>query len=86
MVSVGTLGGPATSIFDLNDRRQVVGVSTLATGEAHAVVWDNGKLIDLGTLPGGNNSDAVAINRRGQIAGQSNSAESPQLAVLWTRH
>jgi len=86
MLSLGTLGGPATSAYDVNDRRQVVGVSTLDTGEAHAVLWDDGELIDLGTLPGGNNSDALAINRRGQIVGQSNSGSSPSLAVLWTRH
>jgi probable HAF family extracellular repeat protein len=38
--------------------------------ENRAVLWQNGNLIDLGTLPeGGNESGAVAVNNAGQVTG-----------------
>ena len=37
---------------------------------------------DLGTLPGGTSSEAVAINRRGQVAGNSDSSTGGS-AFLW---
>ena len=39
--------------------------------EGIAVLWAGGKVIDLGTLAGGTESLAVAVNSRGQIAGFS---------------
>jgi probable HAF family extracellular repeat protein len=41
--------------------------------------------IDLGTLPGGTTSWAVAINERGQIAGGSDDAGQEQHVVRWQR-
>src|SRR5215470_7166963 len=38
---------------------------------AHAFRWDDGVLTDLGTLPGGNNSDIGGINTRGWVVGNS---------------
>src|SRR5271156_4189191 len=38
--------------------------------EAHAVLWQNGNITDLGTLPeGGYESEANAVNSRGQVVG-----------------
>jgi len=47
-------------------------------------VWENGKLRRLGTL-GGKESDAVAINDRGKIVGQSPTKGStwPEHGFLW---
>src|SRR5579862_4838570 len=57
----------------------------------HAFVWQNGKLTDLGTLPGGSSSFAYFISDNGLITGGSeNGAFDPNLgtpeyhAVLWT--
>src|SRR5712691_380972 len=56
----------------------------------HAFRWDDGILMDLGTLPGGTISDVASINTRGWIAGLStNGAIDPVTgfplshAVLW---
>lgn len=40
--------------------------------EANAVLWEGGKIINLGTVPGGTQSLATTVNSRGQIAGFSN--------------
>jgi probable HAF family extracellular repeat protein len=65
---VGRLG--FSHAYDINERGQVVGVSTTSTG-VHAVIWENGTITDLGTLPGDNYSEARGINERGQIMGLS---------------
>ena len=39
---------------------------------------------DLGTLPGGKESEATAINERGQIVGWSATRSGKKHAVLWT--
>ncbi len=45
----------------------------LGVPEARAVLWTkDGQVNDLGTLPGGNESVAFAVNSRGQVAGFSN--------------
>lgn len=57
----------------------------------HAFRWRNGNLRDLGTLPGGHNSTAVAVNESGTIVGLSdNGAIDPltgypqSFSVLWS--
>ncbi len=56
--------------YGINNRGQIVGVSTTLDG-VHAVLWENGTVTDLGTLPGHNYSEAFGINERGQIMGLS---------------
>src|SRR5207247_11072594 len=58
--------------------------------DTHVFRWDKGVLTDLGTLPGGNNSDVGGINARGWIAGGSETGETDPLTegrvlatVLW---
>jgi uncharacterized membrane protein len=51
------------------------------------VLWENGKLTDLGTLPGDQSSTATAINNHNRIVGVSfeRAADGGQRhAVLWT--
>jgi probable HAF family extracellular repeat protein len=67
---------------DINDRGQVVGQRTV-DGRQHAVLWEDGRLTDLGTL-GGDSSRAIAVNERGQVLGVSRSADGTDHAFLWT--
>jgi probable HAF family extracellular repeat protein len=56
----------------MNDKGQVVGGSSLSNlATAHAFLYANGKITDLGTLPGDQNSNATSINAQGQIVGSS---------------
>jgi len=60
---------------------------------AHVFRWDKGVLSDLGTLPGGTNSDISGINARGWVVGGSEIADidpftnTPAFhATLWKGH
>src|SRR5512133_3364141 len=51
----------------INDLGQIVGVSS-STAAARAVIWDNSTVPqDLGALPGGTTSGAVAISNDGHV-------------------
>lgn len=52
------------------------------TGVAHAFSWKSGATTDLGTL-GGRYSDAVCINKNGQIVGKSETVAGETHAFLW---
>lgn len=56
---------------DINDRGQIVGAITTKSGGKRAFLWWRGKAVDLGTLPGWANSEAVAINNHGQVIGNA---------------
>jgi probable HAF family extracellular repeat protein len=63
--------GAAASTADINDAGQIVGNSATTAAPwlvRHAVLWDNGNPIDLGSL-GGDFGLAAAINGEGDIAG-----------------
>jgi len=50
---------------------------------AHAILYDDGVLHDLGVLPGDAGSEARAINARGDIVGISITSALLEHAVLW---
>ena len=66
-------------------RGQVVGLAIDAQSEAHAFAWQQGRIVDLGELPGGTGSFAGGINHHGDIAGWSQDAQFAPFAHLWTR-
>ena len=74
MRDLGTLGGSYGSWGSwanaINDRGHVVGQAVTKTKAKHAFLWQNGQMRSLGTL-GGSNSEATAINERGQVVGWS---------------
>jgi probable HAF family extracellular repeat protein len=96
MVDIGTLGGTVGLGFMVNNRGQVIGISSLAeapgacitgpffgTPGCHGILWDRGILKDLGTL-GGDFSIANWINEEGEIAGvASTPGEQTVHGTLW---
>ena len=72
---LGTLGGPGSYAFALNEQAQVVGVADTkdtwgGRPVAHAFLYEIGVLKDLGTL-GGVSSEAHDINDAGHIVGEA---------------
>ena len=72
-------GNNASAVFQVNARGVGAGLSEAGpldplTGYPveHAVLFKRKRVIDLGTLPGGHESQAFAINDRGQVAGFGN--------------
>ncbi len=76
-------GGNYSEAKAINSAGQVVGYSN-TTGGQHAVFWDNGNIVDLGTL-GGSSSYAYGINLSGDVVGTAYTAIdfAPPHATLW---
>lgn len=73
------------SVNAINDFGQAVGStgSCVANPEAHAVLWDHGKVINLGGL-GGVSSNTSGINDLGEVTGESDLAgDQTYHAYLW---
>src|SRR5215471_18362133 len=103
LIDLGTLGGPnsaETVEFPfINNAGMVVGFADTAIPDPnpegfvfHAFRWKAGPLIDLGSLPGGNNSFAIWSNNHSEVVGQSeNGVTDPLLggpegrATLWKK-
>jgi probable HAF family extracellular repeat protein len=66
----------------LNNNGDVVGSSDTANGTTHAFRWHDGRMTDLGTLPGGGISFAYGINDDGDVVGENRSSTTTH-AFLW---
>lgn len=81
LLDIGTLGGKNCHEFALNDRAQVVGSSQTTAGVFHALLWEKGRMRDLGTLSSDGSSAALAINGKGQAVGLSDKPARTQFGV-----
>jgi len=85
--SITVLAPPSTrgQPFDINDHGQVVGRMTVPGGYPRGFLWQDGTMLDLGTLPGGHRSQAFGINNLGQIVGWADTDEPgvSGRAFLW---
>ena len=78
---LGTLGGPDSGAFLINENGQISGWSftnstvnsTTGFPTLDPFFWENGKMLDMGTL-GGVLGRSFALNNRGQVAGFSDLA------------
>ena len=73
VTDLGTLPGDSYSTATaINGSGQVVGYSYIDEGYQHAFLYENGQMVDLGTLPASHSypySRAYGINDSGQVVG-----------------
>jgi probable HAF family extracellular repeat protein len=82
ILDLGTLGGVTSEAEAISDAghitgRAQIGVPNAATFEGivrHAFLWHEGRILDLGTLPGLIESRGMGVNSAGQVVGQANNA------------
>jgi probable HAF family extracellular repeat protein len=90
LVDLGSLGGLHSCANAINNKGDVVGVSTLEGEQGrHAVLWSGDELIDLGALAGFPASDAIGISDAGNIVGEAWIPRGPmdqKRAVTWNAH
>jgi len=92
MQDLGTLGGPDSVAWFVNELGQVAGQSTInsipnANGAltVDAFFWDHGKMVNIGNL-GGTFSFVSGLNNRGQMTGTMNlPGGSTYHAFFWDR-
>lgn len=78
-IDLATLGSTVSqsAATGINSYDQVIGGSQSSAGY-RAVLWENGRMRNLGTLPGQDHSEARGINDNGQIVGVSGNS-----AFVW---
>jgi probable HAF family extracellular repeat protein len=77
IVDLGTLGGTTSGAGGLNNRGWVAGISTLAGDyTAHAFLWRNGKMTDVGSdgQPNSFTSESAPVNDEGAVTGYLDTA------------
>ena len=83
--SPGWFNGDSVTTVSMNGGGDVVAATPTSSGNAHAALFHNGQVIDLGTL-GGLNSEANGINNLGQIVGDSQTANGSTHAFLYSNN
>lgn len=78
------IGGLHPSVTDIGNNGNVIGSSEMNDGTRHAFKWTlGGGSVDLGTLPGGKNSGAIALSQDGcYLAGGSETGSGQDLHAI----
>jgi probable HAF family extracellular repeat protein len=77
----GSIGAPLA----INDKGRIVGFSYLnGIPISHAMIWNDARPTDLGTL-GGSSSVAKGLNDKGQVVGSAETPDGHNHATIWNR-
>lgn len=66
----------------INSAGQIAGFIITPVASTRAVLWQDGRMVELGTL-GGNSSMAVDINSAGHVVGHAENADGKRHAFIW---
>jgi probable HAF family extracellular repeat protein len=85
ITDIGTIGGSLLFSLAVNDSGAVTGTAAGKDGLVFAFLWTAAKgRLDLGTLPGDNDSYGSGINDAGEVVGTSVNLDTGSHAFLWT--
>ena len=84
MTNLGTLGGRQSAGTAINALGQVAGDAELPDGSGHAFLYSQGKMLDLGLVPGSTYSEAFGLNDFGDVVGQSSTTQV-QRAMIYSQ-
>lgn len=74
VVDLGTLGGPTSRAYGINEHTQIVGTARTAGGADHAFLWQDGQMTDANDLlpsdSGWTLTIALGIDEQGAFVGQ----------------
>jgi len=76
VVDLGPLGGTYSQAFYVSSKGVASGEASLADGDWHAVLWQNGQTTNLGTLGGLNSSVFGSPNAIGQVTGEAETSNT----------
>jgi probable HAF family extracellular repeat protein len=83
LTDLGTLGGPGSQSYSINDQGDIAGVAEKSGGIEQAFLWTRaGGMAGLGTL-GGAESAAFAVNNKGHVVGAAQTRSGDWQAFLW---
>lgn len=83
ITELGTLGGSFSAAYGIDRAGRVLGQSRITGTTYHAFTYAEGRLTDLGTLPGGDYSTARAGNAAGDVVGLSFRPDRAPRAFLY---
>jgi probable HAF family extracellular repeat protein len=83
MTNLGTLGGPNSTAYGINNSGQVVGSAYTNGVTYNAFRYSSGTMTNLGTL-GGSLSAANGINNSGQVVGEADTSAGNYDAFLYS--
>jgi len=85
--SLGTLGGASAEAHGVNDAGRLAGWAHIASGRRRAFSWTSGGgMVDLGTVSGRLDSEALSVNSSNEVVGTVNDFGAPptnRLAFLY---
>jgi probable HAF family extracellular repeat protein len=84
MIDLGSLGADVAFAWGVNNLGQIVGSSAFERGgNGRGFLWEDGAMIDLGTIPGGHSSVALDINDLQQIVGYADNGGPDVEPMFW---
>jgi probable HAF family extracellular repeat protein len=84
MRDLGAMDGLISEAWSIGNSGHVVGYALNYAGNSRAFVWNNGRMVDLGTLPGHAESQAFGVNNSGHVVGYSGTGFGNERAFLRT--
>jgi probable HAF family extracellular repeat protein len=84
MIELPMLPNTNFAIANAVEGDRIVGMSHFGSSSSHATLWQKGKVVNLGALPGYISAAAWAVTPGGLVAGYSSPDYGPYRATLWT--